>query len=387
MLTEFTDCEQVGKGSYGEVVRAESKNQGSVAIKRVEILDKNQDSDWENGVRLVREIFFLRNLKHPNLSSLISLFPNKGPLLTTLHIVSKYYTQGSLSEYGPASLAEVLSIQLQVMEGLRYLHAHQVIHRDIKRENIFVDIAAPDGNKRVDVVIGDFGLSRSLVRSAMTSEVVTKPYRCPSLLLGATEYGAEIDVFAAGLVFMEMLSGKLKNTMLPNRKMGLKNFIRFQIALTKLSCAEKGEPEMLSARLCELADRMHVDLFELIDSVRSGSEYEDKLALEWGNQAWQLVGQKYSPCGRVLGLAKKMIDFDPSSRIGVAAIIADPLFDNVRRRPVRVSGRKVQESFDKEIGALNGDDKKAAAVKQAILDMMSTGPGQHQAKRPRRPYI
>lgn len=379
MLTEYTECEQVGKGSYGEVVKARSKSKGLVAIKKVEILEDNHHSDWENGVRLVREIFFLKNLKHPNLSSLMGLFSNNitskegktssGSSLTTVHIVTKYFGQGSLSEYAPACLEEVLSIQLQVMEGLKYLHAHEVIHRDIKRENIFVD-ASLSGGKKVHVVIGDFGLSRSLVYSAMTSEVVTKPYRCPSLLLGATQYGPEIDVFAAGLVLMEMLTGKCNSTILPNKKMGLRNFLRFQIAVTR-PCEDR--IDMLSTRICDLADRMHVDLFELLESVRGGTDFEARLALEWGVQAWELVSSKYAPPEGLLKVLGRMIDFDPCARIDVKSVIENPVFDLVRKRPLRLASNQkitVRESFDRDIAALSSEEQKADAVKQAIWSMI-----------------
>ena len=370
MLSSFSDCHLVGKGSYGEVVRANSTlaDHGLVAIKRVDILEENQVSDWENGLRLLREIFFLRNLRHPNLISLISVFPNNpvGARFTSVCIVTPFFKEGSLSSYEPRSLKEILGIKLKLMNGLKFLHACKIIHRDIKRENIFIHKFP---NSTVPkVVIGDFGLSRS-VRPGMTSEVVTKPYRCPSLLLGETNYGAEVDVFAAGIVLLEMLSGKTNATLLPNRKMGLKNFLRFQVALTSVS--------YLGDRMLDLANKMHVDLQELASDVEQGTDFDDKLASEWGRQAWSCISDIYSPGTETLNLAKGMIAFDPTQRWSVDKVINDSVFDPVRKYLELDSGTPpngVTENYDEEISLLESDSAKAAAVKAAIWELIQEDP-------------
>ena len=116
---------------------------------------------------------------------------------------------------------------------------------------------------------------------------------------------------------------------------------------------------------------MHVDLFDLIKSVREGSDFDNKLALEWGNQAWQLVEQRYSPAPCAVQLIKRMIDFDPCARPDVKAVIDSPVFDGVRRRPVRLSERPVSENFDRDIAALGSEEQKADAVKQAMRVLMA----------------
>ena len=371
MLTQFSNCELAGKGSYGEVVRATSPN-GEVAVKRVDILEDDQASDWENGVRLVREIFFLKRLHHPNLSKLETLFPNnpaRSPF-AQIHIVTRFCKDGSLNTFAPKSLKELVSIQQQICAGLACMHTHNVLHRDIKRENIFIHRRGPHA---VHAVIGDFGLSRSQVASGMTAEVVTKPYRCPSLLLGETRYGPEIDVYAAGLVLLEMLIGKLNATLLPNRKMGLRSFLRFQVALGCGWDTEELEGFQLSDRMTELSERMHVDLEELHADFQRGTDFDDKLAQEWSKQTWDNVTAVYLPPAELLGVARRLVSFDPLQRAGLGELTDvlgkignSQIPDMLSTHPTVV----VRERFDQDISALATDEERAAAVKQALWSML-----------------
>ena len=80
----------------------------------------------------------------------------------------------------------------QLLEGLYFCHANNVIHRDIKPANIFL-------NNKGELKIGDFGLAKPLVEnSRMTDKVVTVWYRPPEILLGATRYTGAIDIWSAG---------------------------------------------------------------------------------------------------------------------------------------------------------------------------------------------
>ena len=357
MLTKFTDCEVIGRGSYGEVVCANfSEVNYQVAIKRVDILEDDQASDWENGLRLVREIYFLKHLEHPNLSSLVCLFPNTGPDLRQVHIVTRYFDQGSLNEYAPVDLPEVVEIFSQVLSGLAYMHSHGVLHRDVKRENVFVS-RSPDGSAHV--VLGDFGLARSRIKGGMTAEVVTKPYRCPSLLLGASHYGSEIDVYAAGIVLLEMLTGKLKSTLLPNRKMALKNFVRFQLALS-YACRD------ISGRLLALSENMHLGIEELIEEMEKGSDFDNILAMEWGRQTWSTVSEVYKPDEKLLSIARKMVTFDPSFRCSLDYVLRNLNIDASKETVTS----PVKEKFDEEISVLETDEKRADTIKNTLRRFM-----------------
>ena len=92
----------------------------------------------------------------------------------------------------------------QLLSGLEHCHNNRVLHRDIKGSNLLLD------NKGL-LKIADFGLATFFDpnrKHPMTSRVITLWYRPPELLLGATDYNVGVDLWSAGCILAELLSGK-----------------------------------------------------------------------------------------------------------------------------------------------------------------------------------
>src|SRR5690606_19060325 len=89
-----------------------------------------------------------------------------------------------------------------ICAAVAYLHDHGIVHRDLKPANIFTDEGF--------VKIGDYGLSKFIScsrRSGQTGSVGTVHYMAPEVANG--RYGKEIDIYALGVIFFEMLTGSV----------------------------------------------------------------------------------------------------------------------------------------------------------------------------------
>lgn len=131
-----------------------------------------------------------------------------------LYIVTELFT-GDLrvTELGNTRRNEHVAcfVMLQVLLALENMHAIGVVHRDLTYKNVLVEDATPGTMKRTRAALADFGHARSIttdrVADPMYSGVTTLWYRCPEMLMGATEVDGKADVWAAGCVLAELLRG------------------------------------------------------------------------------------------------------------------------------------------------------------------------------------
>ncbi|XP_054403610.1 cyclin-dependent kinase-like 4 isoform X2 [Pongo abelii] len=147
-------------------------------------------------------IFLLLQLKHPNLVNLIEVFRRK----RKMHLVFEYCDHTLLNELerNPNGVADgvIKSVLWQTLQALNFCHIHNCIHRDVKPENILI-------TKQGIIKICDFGFARILIPGdAYTDYVATRWYRAPELLVGDTQYGSSVDIWAIGCVFAELLTGQ-----------------------------------------------------------------------------------------------------------------------------------------------------------------------------------
>ena len=169
----------------------------------------------------LREIKLLSHLQHKNVVRLLDVStakyaPPEQPLSPDhRHLPFSYpWNFFMVCEYAEHSLKGLLErgvrftpeqvkrVMRQVFEGLAYIHSQRVMHRDIKCSNILM-------NSQGIVKIADFGMGTYFepnVALPSLKTVVTRWYRAPELLLGG-EYTEAIDMWAAGCVFGELLTG------------------------------------------------------------------------------------------------------------------------------------------------------------------------------------
>ncbi|KAF4076713.1 hypothetical protein AMELA_G00218190 [Ameiurus melas] len=198
-MEKYEKLAKIGEGSYGVVFKCRNKETGQiVAIKK---FVESEDDPVIKKIAL-REIRMLKQLKHVNLVNLLEVFRRK----RRLHLVFEFCEQTVLNELDkhPRGVPEgqLKSIVWQTLQAVNFCHKHNCIHRDVKPENILL-------TKTGIIKLCDFGFARILTGPGddYTDYVATRWYRAPELLVGDTQYGPPVDVWALGCVFAELLLG------------------------------------------------------------------------------------------------------------------------------------------------------------------------------------
>ncbi|KAI7737469.1 hypothetical protein M8C21_018378 [Ambrosia artemisiifolia] len=171
-----------------------------VALKKVQC----DTSDPESVKMMAMEIVILRRLDHPNVIKLEGIVTSR--MSETLYLVFEYMDHDLAALSGDPAIqfteSQVKHYMRQLFCGLKYCHDHQVLHRDLKGSDLLVDSNGV-------LKIADFGSASFLdliYEQPMTNRVATYWYRAPELLLGATEYGAGVDLWSAGCILAGLLA-------------------------------------------------------------------------------------------------------------------------------------------------------------------------------------
>ncbi|MFT7803809.1 cyclin-dependent kinase-like 1 isoform X2 [Arapaima gigas] len=199
-MEKYEKLAKIGEGSYGVVFKCRHRDTGQiVAIKK---FVESEDDPVIKKIAM-REIRMLKQLRHVNLVNLLEVFRRK----RRLHLVFEFCEQTVLNELdkyprGSVSVTVNLSVFIDCVLQSHPACFSQCIHRDVKPENILL-------TKTGVIKLCDFGFARMLTGPGddYTDYVATRWYRAPELLVGDTQYGPPVDVWALGCVFAELLHG------------------------------------------------------------------------------------------------------------------------------------------------------------------------------------
>lgn len=188
---------KLGEGAFGTVRRARCRQSGMErAVKSVSL------SAIKNLGCFEREVNVAKTLDHPNIARLFETFRDS----KHIHLVIELCTGGELFDrvIGTDGIGEVLAATYtrQILAAISYLHAQQLVHRDVKPENFLLQ--GPSSRATLKMI--DFGLARRFERGRlMYSLVGTACYVAPQVLQGG--YDERCDVWSAGVVLYIMLCG------------------------------------------------------------------------------------------------------------------------------------------------------------------------------------
>nr|XP_014343582.1 PREDICTED: cyclin-dependent kinase 15 [Latimeria chalumnae] len=150
----------------------------------------------------IREASLLKGLKHANIVLLHDIIQTRETLTFVFEYVQTDLGQYMIQHPGGLHPHNVKLFLFQLLRGLAYIHHQQILHRDLKPQNLLISYLG-------ELKLADFGLARakSIPSHTYSSEVVTLWYRPPDVLLGATDYSTALDIWGAGCIFIEMLQG------------------------------------------------------------------------------------------------------------------------------------------------------------------------------------
>ncbi|XP_013601508.1 PREDICTED: mitogen-activated protein kinase 8-like [Brassica oleracea var. oleracea] len=329
--------EVVGKGSYGVVASALDTHTGErVAIKKInDVFDHVSDA-----TRILREIKLLRLLRHPDVVEIkhIMLPPSRREFCdiyvvfelmeSDLHQVIKANDDLTPEHYQ--------FFLYQLLRGLKYVHAANVFHRDLKPKNILA-------NADCKLKICDFGLARVSFNDALTAifwtdYVATRWYRAPELCGSFfSKYTPAIDIWNVGCIFAEMLLGK---PLFPG-----KNVVHQLDLMTDFLGTPP--PESISKIRNEKARRY-------LSSMRK------KQPVPFSHNFL-----KADPLA--LRLLERLLAFDPKDRASAEDALSDPYFSGLSNSEREPSTQPISKlEFDFERKKLNKDDVRELIYREIL---------------------
>uniref|UniRef100_A0A1D1XXR5 Serine/threonine-protein kinase CTR1 n=1 Tax=Anthurium amnicola TaxID=1678845 RepID=A0A1D1XXR5_9ARAE len=208
---DLEELRELGSGTFGTVYHGKWRGT-DVAIKRIrKSCFAGRTSEQERLTKdFWREAQILSKLHHPNVVAFYGVVPDGAG--GTLATVTEYMVNGSLKHVllrkdRSLDLRKRLMIAMDAAFGMEYLHSKDIVHFDLKCDNLLVNMR---DSQRPICKVGDFGLSR-IKRNTLVSGGVrgTLPWMAPELLNGSSSRVSEkVDVFSFGIALWEILTGE-----------------------------------------------------------------------------------------------------------------------------------------------------------------------------------
>ncbi|NWU78437.1 M3K19 kinase, partial [Onychorhynchus coronatus] len=204
----WTRGEVLGKGAYGTVYCGLTSQGQLIAVKQVVLDTSDQLTTEKEYQKFHEEVDLLKTLKHANIVTYLGTCLEHNILSIFMEFVPGGSISSIINRFGPLPEVILCRYTRQILQGVAYLHANCVVHRDIKGNNVML---MPSGT----VKLIDFGCARRLARLSPGSprseplrSVHGTPYWMAPEVITEAGYGRKSDIWSVGCTVFEMATGK-----------------------------------------------------------------------------------------------------------------------------------------------------------------------------------
>jgi len=199
---KYTVERQIARGGAARVFLAKDAEGATVALKVLHPeLAVSVTAD-----RFLREISFLSSIEHPKISKLIDFGESDWLVYYVMPYVQGPTLREHLKSVGRASINDTQIVAADLLGALQYAHDRDIVHRDVKPENIVLSADGP--------ILVDFGIARAIASSGQNRltrsgfAVGTSTYMSPEQVMGADDIDHRSDIYSLGCVLYECLAGR-----------------------------------------------------------------------------------------------------------------------------------------------------------------------------------